>query len=243
MTAVTIDDTLGSTSSTWSITNSDAGNAILVAARGTASAPASVSYGGVDIPRLGNQNSSGDPDGVTLFGRVGGLPTGVNTVSVTGFSQWAGATTFTNPDSFGSVFTHTNVGTSDSISITGTTTGGMCAAGTSYGTSGGTIVATSPSVLQWVERIDSGSGSGNGWFLTHDSVGGGSSTALAWTGGDGDDIGMVGVEILPAADTGTDSSPAYATAASDLGGGSGSWTSVTNAEGSPDGSSATWTAP
>jgi hypothetical protein len=45
------------------------------------------------------------------------------------------------------------------------------------------------------------------------------------------------------ASTGTDTSPAWATSASDLGGGSGSWVNPGNADGAPDSSYATWTAP
>ena len=42
---------------------------------------------------------------------------------------------------------------------------------------------------------------------------------------------------------GTDTSPAYAGAAADLGGGAGSWTSPANADGAADTTYATWTAP
>ena len=43
--------------------------------------------------------------------------------------------------------------------------------------------------------------------------------------------------------SGTDTSPAYAATATDLGGGTGSWTSPANAQGSADTTYATWTAP
>jgi hypothetical protein len=54
---------------------------------------------------------------------------------------------------------------------------------------------------------------------------------------------IAAAEIIAAAVTGQDSGPNYAGAASDLGGGSGSWTNPTNADGAPDTTYAVWTAP
>jgi hypothetical protein len=52
-----------------------------------------------------------------------------------------------------------------------------------------------------------------------------------------------GSSLLAIGPSGTDTSPAYATAASDLSGGPGSWVNPGSADGAPDSSYATWTAP
>jgi hypothetical protein len=72
------------------------------------------------------------------------------------------------------------------------------------------------------------------------AAGTGGSVTFSWTM-TSDFYAAIGVEVqVP---SGTDTSPAWAATATDLGGGSGSWASTGNADGVPDGSVATWTAP
>lgn len=68
------------------------------------------------------------------------------------------------------------------------------------------------------------------------------AAAVAWGSlGGTNACTLYAVEVNVAA--GTNSGPNYAGAAADMGGGSGSWSNLTNADGAPDGATADWTAP
>ena len=56
-------------------------------------------------------------------------------------------------------------------------------------------------------------------------------------------MAAVGAFQVVAVTTGQQSGPRYATAAADLGGGGGAWTSPTNAQGTADATYATWAVP
>ena len=72
---------------TFAHINSAAGNALLVGVNydaGTTALATAVTYGGVALSRLGTiPGNNAGPGGCDLWGRIGGLPTGSNTVSVT----------------------------------------------------------------------------------------------------------------------------------------------------------------
>jgi hypothetical protein len=203
MTDVAFDAAVGSLTNGWSHTNSAAGNAIVVAARdGTGTSVTAISYGGVSLTKLASHASNageGNTDGLTFWGKIGGLPTGANTVTVTGFNSWGGSYSAANAGSFGTVFTTDNNDpdgdTAGSITLTGTAVGGICVAATSFGSSG-TPTAGSGSTVRWIELANSDSASGNGWLI--DKVSAASSTAVSWTNIDQDWWGTVGVEIKPA---------------------------------------------
>lgn len=197
--AVAFDAAVGSTSSSWSHTNS--GNAILVgvcSGTGSSDVVTAVSYGGVALAKLGHINSDNQSSGgCSLWGKFSAtLPTGSNTVSVTGFTLWAGSASYTGAGSIGTAVTAFGNSGSGSVSISGTTTGGMCAAVNAFGTSA-TVSATSPGSKRWDEEVNSLSGAGCGWYIDRASVGGGSATSVAWTDTGSDWYGIVGVEILP----------------------------------------------
>lgn len=91
-------------------------------------------------------------------------------------------------------------------------------------------------------------GTTSGYVYSVNASGGGRAYNLSCAGGvatfpvwaDPAD-GRAGIMVLVREGTGgTNTSPAYAGAAADLGGGTGSWTSPANADGAPDSTYATW---
>ena len=87
--------------------------------------------------------------------------------------------------------------------------------------------------------------SGSAW--AHNVVGwrklttsGPTGTETFTTGTAHPEVGMI---FTVAGPSGTDSGPNYIGTATDLGGGSGSWSNVTNAQGAPDTATADWTSP
>ena len=78
------------------------------------------------------------------------------------------------------------------------------------------------------------------YYFWHQDASGGSDT-IGLTAPTGQKYSMGAVEVLFS--TGSTSGPNYAGTATDLGGGSGSWSNVSNATGAPDTSDASWTAP
>lgn len=201
--AVALDAATGFAAASGSHTNSAAGNAIVVAANalGASNSITSVTYGAASLSFLGYiASNNGTVGGIALYGKIGGLPTGSNTVTASGGPpEWCGAATYTGAGSFGTAVTGFGSATSGSVIVTGTTTGGIVVSGTSYGASG-VFAATSPASLLWSELIDSNSGAGNGMMEHQTSAGGGASSTIAWSNGTGPDFwGQVAVEIKPPA--------------------------------------------
>lgn len=199
--AVALDVATGFAAASGSHTNSAAGNAIIVAgsALGASNSITNVTYGAATLSLLGYiRSNNGTVGGIALYGKIGGLPTGSNTVTVTGGpAQWCGAATYTGAGSFGTAVTAFGSASSGSAVVTGTTTDGIVVAGISYGASG-TFTATSPASLLWSELIDSNSGAGNGMMENQTSAGGGGSSTIAWSNNTGPDFwGQVAVEIIP----------------------------------------------
>jgi hypothetical protein len=198
--AVAFDAQGSGTLSGWSHTNSAGGNAFVVLAHETSNGSVSaVSYGGVALTKLGFKASNTAADGVSLWGKIGSLPTGVNTITVTGFTSYAGSCSYTGAASFGTVFSNSAAGGNSSVTITSTTTGGMCVVGACDGGAGSpsSWTATSPANLRWQRNIGTGSASDNGMMEDQASAGGGSNTTVAWTQASNDWSGTIGVEILP----------------------------------------------
>lgn len=202
---VAIDHAVGLSSSTGALVNSAAGNGIVVlCCSGSAddNVITGVKYGAVDLILMGWVQANDDgAGGVTMYGKIGGLPTGSNTVDVTGFRDWAGATTYVNADTFGDVVTKFYDTYADgSLTIPDTVDGGMVVTGSCGGSGDGTSpTATSPGTVEWFELANNGSGAGNGWCVDQASAGGGADTTVAWTYDPEDDWGaMIGVEVKPA---------------------------------------------
>ena len=124
-----------------------------------------------------------------------------------------------------------------SLVVTPTTFGYIVAG---FDAAGNSITGMSAGTSQYTNNY-----TGNGAGATGNNMGGtipstGSSVTLTWTTAATSNC-FLGVEMQGS--LGTDTSAAYATSASDLGGGSGSWVNPGNADGAPDATYATWTAP
>lgn len=202
-------------SGTWSHTNSNAGNAIVVATcsgTGATNDVTGITYGGVALDFLGYVQANNDvAGGIVFYGLIGGLPTGSNSVVVGGYSEWAGAATYGNVGSFGTLASSFGDSYSElSFNVTGTTTGGIVVVGICGGSGDGSApLATSPATLRWYDLADNGSAAGNGWFLDEPSVGGGSTTTIASTYPSVDDWwGALAVELIPPSGGGGGGSPA-----------------------------------
>lgn len=200
MTNVTIDTSGKSTTNNFSYTLT--GNCIIVAAReSSAGHVTAVTYGGVALTSLGHiESNNQSAGGVALFGKVGGLPTGANTVSITGFATWALVSSYNDAASLGTAVTAAGSGTTvannGSATVTSTITGGVVVGAVSFGSSG-TWTATSPATSRQFENVNASSASGNGFLEDTSSVGGGSNTTIAWSNLDSDWWGMVAVEVQP----------------------------------------------
>ena len=204
--AVALDATNSAASSSFSLTNSAAGNAIIVTGEtlGTGTNTiTSVTYGAVTLSLLGfllsNNSGSG---GVALYGKVGGLPTGANTVTVNGGPpEWCGAATYTGVASIGTAVTNFGSSNTGTATVTGTTSGGMVVAGSCFGggAGGGTFTATSPATLRWQQNVNANSGAGNGCMVDRASSGG--SDAVGWTNSQSDFWAEIAVELLPSGST------------------------------------------
>jgi hypothetical protein len=190
---------------TW--THVNGGNGILVGVTtftGSSNVVTGVTYGGVTVPFLGFRVSGNDTaGGVALYGLVGGTcPTGSNTVSVSvsdsGSNHCAGSVSVANAGSLGSVVTATSSGSASSISAAygSTTSGSLIVSAVCQGSNNG-ATATAPNVLR-VEKLGStGSGSDNLEMCT--DPGTGSAVSPVLTIPSGDFMGVVAVEVLPAA--------------------------------------------
>lgn len=192
---------------TWTHVNS--GNCIVIYTifEGNATNPVTaVTYGGVTIPLVKAQISN-TGGGCVAYGLVGGtVPTGSNTVSV----SFSTDTLITGSVSLGNVLSlgtpvSSNAATAASsatISVPGTTTGGMIVAGTSYGggSGGGTFTGTNGVTIRWQKTVTNSGPAGNGVEGTVASTGGGASQTVGFSDSAGSDQwAIVAVEALPAA--------------------------------------------
>lgn len=93
----------------------------------------------------------------------------------------------------------------------------------------------------WTLDANSGTGADATCSAAYtNSTGGAETSGFTGTGAGPWGVLTVAFKLAP---SGTDTSPAYATAAADLGGGAGSWTSPGSADGAADSTYATWVAP
>lgn len=252
MTAVTYDAVgPGATGHAWTTspgtwTHVNNGNAIIVALTiftGSSNTVTGVTYGGVSLNLLKFQVTNSGGGGIVFYGLAGPtVPTGSNTVSVStseANNHNGGSISLNNVASFGTPVGASATGVSSaSVSVSGTTTGGMIVTAMCFG-SIVTFTGTNSVTIRWQLSNSSSSGADNGVEGTVASAGGSQTVGFSTTGSD--DGGIIAVEALPV--TGTDTSPAYASAFSDLGDGLGTWVNGANAEGAPDSTYATWTAP
>lgn len=229
---------------TW--THVNGGTGILIGVTiftGSANTVTACTYGGVTVPLVKFQvSASGGAGGIALYGLAGpACPTGSNTVSVTCSdtnNHNCGSVTLTDADSIGTPVSGPAAGTTGlSLTVPGTTTGGLIVSAACQG-GDGTFTATSPNIKRVQHLNSSSSGADNLTIGTDPSTGGGASQAVAWTCAVSDDWGMVAVEVLPP--SGPESGPNPAGSGTDLGGGTGTWTSPGSIT-ADDGTSATWT--
>lgn len=182
--------------------NSDSGNAILVGitdATTKANQVTAVAYGGVALAFLGYQTADGTSGsgGISLYGTVGGLPTGSNTVLITSGASvvCAGALTFGGADHFGSVFAGFSNAATVGTTVSGTTAGGMIAAFACMGGAGLSAFTAATGGTRRINDIgDSNAGADNLGAATWPSPGG--SQAAGFSGGN-DWWGLLAVEVLP----------------------------------------------
>ena len=209
----------------------------------------SISYGAAPMTPLfsGSANykhSNGQTAGwLAVFKLVNATAgTASITAALSASSLWeAGSLSFSGADTVSGIGTpQSGVGASatPALAFTPNTSGNLIAA---FMVNGQFISsATSPSTSRFIRNAGGSAAGGNIAGSTAPATG--SSVSMAWAV-TADWYGIVAAEVLPVGASGTDTSPAYAATATDLGGGTGSWTSPANAQGSADTSTATWTAP
>ena len=106
---------------------------------------------------------------------------------------------------------------------------------------GNTITqAGAPATGQFLDNYKGGGGSATGNIAGATAPATGSPVTITWATASTSYCSAC-VEVQ--GDTGTESGPNYAGTGTGLGGGTGSWASPANAQGTPDGTFATWTAP
>src|SRR6185437_1340254 len=203
-TTVTLDATAGYAGASGALVNGNAGNCIIVAAKtnGGTNTITNVTYGAATLSLIGFiPSNNGTSGGVAMYGKLGSLPTGSNTVTVTGGPPiWAGATTYGGVSSIGTAVTAFGNSSSGIIAVANTTASSLIVAATSYGgnNGGGTFTAGPSSTIRWQEDINNTDAAGNGMFEDQASLGTGKTTLLSWTNSAGADWwGMVAVELLP----------------------------------------------
>lgn len=177
---------------------------------------------------------SGSPGAVSVS--VSGPTAGTITIE-------GGSLGFTGASgSYGTIGTANSGGgsvTSGSVSVASTTSGNMCAAFVTDGSGG----------LAWTAGTtryssDGGAGHAGAAQFCYGATAASTGSAVAFTFTQTSDYYAAAAFELLAAPTGTDTSPAYAGTATDLGGGSGTWATPTGAQGAPDSSTyAVWTSP
>lgn len=189
---------------TWTHVNNGNGIVVGVTIFTGSDTTTAVSYGGVALSKIGFSftGTVTQSGGISFWGRIGGLPTGSNTVSVTTTdtnNKNAGSISFSAAGSFGTAFL-ANSGnaavTSLAVTVNGTHTGGLIVtaachgASTTWGLTGGT--------LQFHHDTSSTAASDNIGGGTAVSTGGGANQTITWTNTASDEFGIVAVEVLPA---------------------------------------------
>jgi hypothetical protein len=200
----------------------------------------SATYNGVAMTSLGVAHPGGGTAGFLQVWRMANPPAGsALTVTVTPSNPGAsnglnGASlSFAGSGALSAIQSATGSSGSASLGFTGSAAGNLVA----MFCGGGNPLTSTAGTSRFVCNGDNAQGAGNSAGAT---VAGGGTVTCTWTLSS-TGWAVIAVEVqVPA---GTDTSPAWATSASDLGGGSGSWAATGNADGAPDGSVATWTAP
>ena len=195
------------TTGTWTHVNN--GNGIFISITiftGSANTVTAVTYGGVAIPLIKFFNAT-TTGGVAFYGLVGATcPTGSNTVSVTktGTSNAnAGSISVSAAGSLGTAVTFGDAAghATASITVAGTTTGGLIISVAAFGggSGGGVFSATAPNVLAWSHNGNNTTSADNGVGGTDPSTGGGASQTVTWNNTQSDNWSVIAVEVLPAA--------------------------------------------
>jgi hypothetical protein len=198
--------TAGAGPLTWAHVNALAANGIVVGVNyrsGTSPEATAVTYGGVALSRLGTVPSGNvGPGGIDLWGRIGGLPTGSNTVSVTfsggaGNNTTGGSVSFVGANTFSAVQTYFDAGPVASITknFLGSIAGNVIVAAACEGNGSAVFATNSPGTQRWSILGDSAGGADNTVGGTWASPGGTQSIGFSYTVGAADEWGMVAVEV------------------------------------------------
>lgn len=190
---------------TWAHINSAAGNAIIVGINyqsGTSPQTSAITYGAVSLSRLGTLPAgNAGPGGIELWGVIGGLPTGSNTISATftagGSVVTGGSISFTGAATFSAAQTDGSSGNQTSITFnfTGTTSGNMIVAAASEGNGSSVFATNSPGIQRWAVNGDSNSAADNTVGGTWSSPGGTQSIGFSETVAPADFWAVAAVEV------------------------------------------------
>jgi hypothetical protein len=211
-------DTAGATSphgttspQTWIHVNS--GNCVLVwsvNASSVSNPVTAVTYGGVTLPLIKAQQTTGTGGGVAVYGLAGPtVPTGSNTVSVTyttgGADQISGSVSASGAGSIGTpVSAASSVAVASfSVTLPSTTAGGLVVVGTSYGgnTGSGVFSGTNGVTIRVSDVVSSTQAADNMAAGTVASAGGSQTAGVSDSAGN-DLWAMAAVELLPASTSG-----------------------------------------
>ena len=200
-----------------------------------------VTCDGSTMSSLGIAHSNASTTGFGQFFGLPNLSSGAHSIvaTVTGGAPTSiegGSVSYTGADltsPFGTAQTHTGASGNPTITFTGSTTGNMVIAGVVNGSG---VTSESAGTQRWLKDVNNSTGAGN---AAEGDIAAGGSVTLTWSTAT-DIWAVVALEVFSGVSS---SGPNYAGAASDLGGGAGSWANTGNADGSPDSAYATWTAP
>jgi hypothetical protein len=191
---------------TWTHVNN--GNCIIVAFDASAASTnlvSAVTYGGVNIPLLTSQNGAGATPNLTVYGLAGPtVPTGSNTVSVTfttGSGDFiAGSVSLSGAASLGTPVSNSIAGAGAgtlTVSVPGTTAGGVIVASATFGGGGGgTFSGTNGVTIGWQNNVGTGNAGDNATMGTVSSAGGAQTVGFSDSGGS-DTWTLIAVEVLP----------------------------------------------
>jgi hypothetical protein len=205
-------------------------------------------YAGTPMTEIGRRASGGGTVGFVVAFGLAAPASGANTVSVTTGSggsalRTGGSLSFTGADQstgFANAATADSAGanqTSGSVAVTGTTSGNIVACGATSGSGGsGGMAASGAATRQYATNHGAAAGAACD-TIGETATSGGGTVTMSWTQFS-DFWGGVAFEVLAAA-AGTDSGPNSPSTGTDLGGGTGTWTSPGNIT-ADDGSAATW---
>ena len=168
---------------------------------GSPEATATATYGGVPMIRLGTQGSANNVNGGVAIFVLANPPAGASTVVAT-----PGATTTASIGGSVSVFGGGGIRTpakafgtlaTGSVTVTGTTPGGLVLDVVCHGSSGTVFTATgTDQTMRWSRTLNGSSAAGNAAGSTTPSTGG--TTTVSYTLGPADWQGLIAVEVLPA---------------------------------------------